>query len=217
MISATQPFARVSPTPLSAGGHERGENSGQTPGSQQRTTVPKIIGFTGPAGAGKTTAAFAVVASKHDYCRLSFADPIRHMLMAIGVGALELGDGKHLPNALLGGKTPRHAMQTLGTEWGRQAIGPDIWINASRRRLLHLLDLGHRAVFDDVRFDNEARMIREHGDGIVIQLDNPNLPARMSHASEAGISPELVDHRITATSVDDLRTQVFALLNDLAL
>lgn len=180
-------------------------------------SLPKIIGFSGPAGAGKTTAAFAVVSSKHDFSRLSFADPIRHMLMAIGVGATELGDGKHLPNALLGSKTPRHAMQTLGTEWGRQSIGPDIWINASRRRLLHVLDLGNRAVFDDVRFDNEARMIRDHGDGIIIHLENPALPARMAHASEAGISPELIDHRITATSVDDLRTQVFALLNSLAL
>lgn len=31
-------FARVSPTPSSAGGRERGDNSGQTPGSQPRTT-----------------------------------------------------------------------------------------------------------------------------------------------------------------------------------
>lgn len=30
-MSRLKPFARVSPTPPSAGGHERGDNSGQTP------------------------------------------------------------------------------------------------------------------------------------------------------------------------------------------
>lgn len=33
------PFAGVSPTPSSAGGHERGENTGQTPGAQQGATA----------------------------------------------------------------------------------------------------------------------------------------------------------------------------------
>ena len=60
----------------------------------------------------------------------ALADPIRAMLAAIGI---DLNDPigktgkKMIPafNAL----RPGGFMQTLGTEWGRETITPDIWIN----------------------------------------------------------------------------------------
>ncbi len=42
------------------------------------------------------------------------------------------GSLKAKPCSLLAGKTPRHAMQTLGTEWGRNCIGDGFWINLWR-------------------------------------------------------------------------------------
>lgn len=178
---------------------------------------PRIIGFTGQAGSGKTTAALIVLRHYADFSRLSFADPIRSMLLALGLSGSDFSGGaKAAPHPLLCGKSPRQAMQLLGTEWGRTLIDPDIWLGAVNQRLLHVLDAGSRAVFDDVRFDNEARFLREESAGIVIHLENPSAPARMAHASESGISPDLIDHRISAANVDDLKTQLLAYLNGFA-
>ena len=44
------------------------------------------------------------------------------------------GDLKEAPTPLFEGRTPRHAMQTLGTEWGRDRIGRDLRANAALAR-----------------------------------------------------------------------------------
>lgn len=154
-----------------------------------------VIGFTGLATAGKTTAAGALTA--RGWVRMSFADPIRQMLLALGLSREEMAGGKNVPVPWLGGKTPRELMQTLGTEWGRQMVAPDIWTRASMVRIEQLLrsDSAPGVVFDDVRFDNEARLIQEHG-GLVVRIERAGL-APMAHASEAGVSPELVDLTVT--------------------
>lgn len=55
--------------------------------------------------------------------------------------------------------TPRHVLQTLGTEVGR-AINPDVWVN-------HMLEKTRAPdvlyVCTDVRFENEMRAIRKAG------------------------------------------------------
>lgn len=165
---------------------------------------PRIIGFTGLAGAGKSTAAFFVVGHYPDFRRLSFADPLRDMLAAIGLGYNPMLLEKNTPHYLLCGKTPRYALQTLGTEWGRNLIGPDLWKNAAMSRAKIALANGQRVVFDDVRFDNEAVAIREMG-GEIIELLNPNVATRMAHASEAGLSIGNIDTTISAHSVDALK------------
>lgn len=173
-----------------------------------------VLGFTGPATAGKTTAAMAIVASAPGICRVSFALPIRAMLQAMGLTAEELTEGKHRPCDLLGGKTPRHALQTLGTEWGRQMIADDLWLRVGRQRILRALETEHLVVVDDVRFDNEAEMIRALG-GRIISLSRPGL-VRLEHVSEKGVSPHLIDLSIEAEDVPALHSQVFAALHTLS-
>jgi CRP/FNR family transcriptional regulator len=56
-------------------------------------------------------------------------------------------------------------MQTLGTEWGRQCMDADIWVRAWAARAALLTS----AVADDVRFQNEADMIRNLG-GVIIRV-----------------------------------------------
>jgi hypothetical protein len=94
----------------------------------------------------------------------------------------------------LDGKTPRQLMQTLGTEWGRELVHDNLWVKLAQRRIEQ-----HRAastkplVFDDCRFDNEAQLIRGLG-GIVVNLYRPEaVGATMSHKSEAGVHPCLVN------------------------
>lgn len=60
--------------------------------------------------------------------------------------------------------TPRLAMQTLGTEWGRRLCA-DVWVEATLRDCVP----GERWVLCDVRFPNEAIGIARRG-GRVIRL-----------------------------------------------
>lgn len=141
-----------------------------------------VIAFAGVAGSGKTTAAMHLL-NTHGYVRTRFADPLKAMLRAIGLGSEEL-DGwlKEKPMALLGGKTPRHAMQTLGTEWGRECIGKTFWENLWIERASECLDMGGRVVVDDVRFANEAEAVRRLG-GMVVGITGRGGIAG-SHSSE---------------------------------
>lgn len=127
-------------------------------------TLPSIIGLAGMAGSGKTTIANALNLSGL-YARRSFATPLRKMLMAIGLSEEDLREGKEIPHSLLAGKTPRWAMQTLGTEWGRECIDADIWA----RLATYDLTSQSRVIFDDVRFPSEIHAIRALG-GFVIGL-----------------------------------------------
>lgn len=156
-----------------------------------------LIALTGPAGAGKSTAA-AWLARHRGYARVSFAAPLKAMLEAIGIdpAALDRGPAKAAPHPLLCGATPRRAMQTLGTEWGRHLIHPDLWVRLAEAPVCAALDHGGRVVIDDLRFPNEAAMIRRHG-GTIIRIERPGALApsaagAASHASEhQPITPDL--------------------------
>jgi len=144
----------------------------------------RTIGFCGLAGAGKTTAALHLVQTM-GATRMRFAEPLKRMLAALGCGAEDYdGAGKNVPSALLCGQTPRHAMQTLGTEWGRELIGWDLWVNgwkAAVERLPHET----LVVVDDVRFENEAAAIRAR-DGLLFEILRPGqlLDSFHFHCSE---------------------------------
>jgi hypothetical protein len=124
-----------------------------------------VIGFAGRAGAGKTTAALHLV-RHHGFERVRFAGPLKAMMRALGCTEEEVdGALKEMPCALLGGRTPRQAMQWLGTEWGRDMIAPDLWTRAWE----HAVAGKPRVVADDVRFPNEVAAIRRLG-GRVIRI-----------------------------------------------
>lgn len=182
--------------------------------------LPHLVGFCGRISSGKTTAA-RVLVRHYGFARLSFADTLRAMLLALGLTIEDLTDTtrKEQPHPLLCGRTPRHAMQTLGTNWARQQIGDEVWINAARARLSRALAGGESVVFDDLRFDNEARLIRSLG-GLVIRIDNlrqppPPVPA-FAHASELGVSPDLIHEVIAAVDAPALETHVLSRFNQLA-
>jgi len=157
-----------------------------------------IIGITGRARSGKDTLA-KILVDRYGYRRLAFADPIREFVARLlGVSPEELMDGKlkETPCARLGFKTPREAMQTLGTEWGRNTMHQSIWAFCLQDRLRGLNWRWECAVVPDVRFDNEAKMIRNMG-GKIISITRDAAEPVNPHVSEAGISPELIDLEIT--------------------
>lgn len=148
-----------------------------------------LIGIAGPAQSGKSTLAGEfrrlVMFRGQKYAEKPFAGPLKRMLASIGVDVSDLS--KNAPVAFLDGRiTPRIMMQTLGTEWGRSLL-PDLWLRVWQRELD---DNTHTVCVPDVRFDNEAELIRELG-GIVIHIQrNPtaDMLAVPAHTSEAGIA-----------------------------
>jgi hypothetical protein len=152
----------------------------------------RLIGLTGAAGSGKSTVA-AMLERTHGFHRIKFASPlkamIRELLTVSGCPEEELDD--HIEGALkeepcryLDGRTPRHAMQTLGTEWGRNCMGENFWVNLAEERVMRVLGCGGRIVFDDVRFANEAGMIAGLGGKIVRLTGRGGIDGQ--HTSENG-------------------------------
>lgn len=154
------------------------------------TETPIIIGIAGPARAGKDTLAGFLV-QHGDLSRASFAGPIRTFICdLLGWSLKDLEERKEEPQDALNGKTPRYAMQTLGTEWGRNLIGKNFWADIGIRRAVEqfwpLFD-GKGVVFTDVRFENEAEAIRKAG-GTIIHIRRPGVGIQSNHASEQGIA-----------------------------
>lgn len=146
--------------------------------------LPSVIAFTGLAGSGKSTASQMLV-DVFGYKRHRFAGPLKSMMAAIGFDQDHIeGKFKETPNQLLDGKTPRYAMQTLGTEWGRKLIGEDVWVNLWEDAALETLLCGTPVVVDDCRFPNEAGRVRQLG-GMVIKIVGRGGIAG-DHASEQG-------------------------------
>jgi len=158
-----------------------------------------IIGLTGKARAGKDTASAMIEESLYDkeVAVTSFAAPLKTGAQALlGLSYSQLwGDEKDTPIDWLG-VTPRRVLQTLGTEWGRYVIDQDIWVKVGMQNAKRLSEEGSDiVVFTDVRFDNEARAIRDNG-GHVFEIFRPGNQAVESHASESGVDPALVTSKV---------------------
>lgn len=175
---------------------------------------PMVLGLTGPGGVGKSTVArallktsvgcqmpseFVIAAASLPPLILHIGGPIKAMLAAFyadaGVSAALIqskldGDLKRTPCHYLGGKTPTHAMQTLGTEWGRQAITPTLWLDQWSSKATAAFAEGRMVINDSVRFENEAAAIRNLG-GVVVKLTGRRGDLEATHASEAGVQADL--------------------------
>ena len=169
----------------------------------------RIIGFCGPAGAGKDLAA-SMVPGGH---RIAFADPLyQGLAVMLGIDEAVLRDrsGKERPLAGFGA-SPRELLQTLGTEWGRACVGRDVWLRVAFWRWEQAAAAGAGViVVPDVRFENEARQIRGEG-GEVWMIHRPGVEPVAAHESEAGLPLRLIDRLIVNDgTADQLRERVEA-------
>ena len=160
-------------------------------------TDKPLIGITGYKRAGKDTAA-AVIASILGYDLVQFAGTLKDMMRALlagqGMPVEEIeryveGDLKDDPTPHLLGNSPRHAMQTLGTEWGREQLDDSIWVTMALRAAARA---AKGAIITDVRFPNEARAVRAAG-GFLIRVERAELEQTSAHASEVHIKDIPVD------------------------
>ena len=154
--------------------------------SQLQLFNPKLICLAGGIGSGKSEVA-RHLEKKYGFAREPFSKPLKQMLHAFGL-TKEHTDGvlKNKPCDILGGKTPRHAMQTLGTEWGRDQITSNIWVRHWAARVLAHRKSNTHVVEEGTRFINEIKACRALGGALIyICRANGNKEAD-AHVSEQG-------------------------------
>jgi hypothetical protein len=179
--------------------------------------MSRLIGIAGRAGSGKDTAGARLV-EQHGFRQYAFADPIRAMLGALGAfPAADLidRDAKEATIDWLG-KSPRQMAQTLGTEWGRELVHPQLWVLMAQRRWEAFRSIGESLVITDVRFENEVNWIKDQG-GVVIYLDRPGVASVSAHASEQFDLSKVADSVIRNDgTVGDLNDMIDYLLAGLS-
>ena len=153
-----------------------------------------IIGIAGPAQSGKSTLAGEfrrlVMFRGKKYREQPFAGPLKRMLASVGVDVSD--PSKNVPVPFLDGRiTPRIMMQTLGTEWGR-SLTPKLWLKVWQHELD---DTANVVCVPDIRFDNEAELIRSLGGTIVHIVRKPtaDMLAVPAHSSETGVKRQKGD------------------------
>lgn len=166
--------------------------------------MKKIIGIHGVARSGKDTIGEFLHKYIHSSEITSFAKPIKRMLN-VGLNIPDVWLHSNIKDQVIDGFdcTPRHMMQTLGTEWGRELIHPDIWVIA-----LHELIKNTNKIYiiPDVRFQNEADYVRKHGTLIHVYGRGG---IEGNHISEQGLKALDDDFVINNNgTIDDLRRAV---------
>lgn len=177
-----------------------------------------IIGIAGHARSGKDTAA-QFIREAHHCMTYAFAEPLKAMLKAIGLEEHELNGWKKDETNNDFQATPRHMMQTLGTEWGRDSINDNIWVIAAEKRLKHLNAMQPSAtiLITDVRFPNEADFVRKHG--FLIHVERPIKRIDGStHRSEQALSVQDSDHIIINDGdLEDLREEALRIASAISI
>lgn len=148
---------------------------------------PKVIALAGRKGAGKDSAFEAIceVGKRKDLkvIHLSFAEPLKRAVSAMFTR--DAFDSANMDEALWGPSekretrvafgstsfTVRHALQTLGTEWGRKHLGSNVWVDLALAVADTMPD-DVVVVVTDARFENEFRRVREGG-GLVWLIERP--------------------------------------------
>lgn len=188
--------------------------------------VPTLIGITGKRGSGKDTA-YGIIeewAARNNLtaARRAFADPLKWSFARIWFPdvtleeAVEWCDKIKLNSIIDAGNgvavTGRQALQHYGYESHREIFGDQFWIDQVipvknwRDKFSENGRLTDICVITDVRYENEAKRIREAGGTVWnIERDTGSLDA---HSSEAGISKSLIDYTIINTDLAGFKAQI---------
>ncbi len=159
-----------------------------------------LIGFTGKMGCGKTTAIkFLEDFYDKNSVIVKFAQPLYDMQEFIYRRIQEV---YQRPKDFT---KDRKLLQWLGTEWGRDSISQDLWADIWRTSVQTAINNDSKAVVvcDDVRFDNEAVILRDLG-GFLIKIESDKADGRINtntgiigHTSEQGVDEKYVDFLVT--------------------
>ncbi|AUM59646.1 deoxynucleotide monophosphate kinase [Pseudomonas phage PMBT3] len=174
-----------------------------------------LVGVTGLARSGKDHAS-DYLAKEMQLYKYAFAEPLKTMLKSVFGDHFHEGDRSGIcPETC---KSFRVMMQTLGTEWGREMMNPQVWVNLVARRWREVSEgntlvqngtiasyMARGMILSDVRFDSEAEWIQLNG-GVILEIVRPeqktlgeklkSVVGIAGHQSEKGISRHYITHTI---------------------
>lgn len=185
----------------------------------------EVVGISGYAKSGKDTAAEALMARSKDlwFLRVAFADALkRELAQALNLSVSDFCER-------LGDPSYKEAVRPLLVEWGRfrRFQRPDYWLDLakheidrlgrpslwSEKKVMRPSGMPIRIVITDLRYANEADMVRKFG-GIVIGVTRPGIgPANAEEsASMAGFSPDVTLEN--SGTVQDLHAAILAVIKE---
>lgn len=171
-----------------------------------------IIGLTGYAQSGKDTLANILI-ENHGYTRIAFADKIRDFIYAVnpmvepGLYLKDAVDEMGWDKAKVTITEVRRLLQDIGIG-ARTIFGSQFWINEAMRSILRSPDTDMRYVITDVRFINEANMIKANN-GQIWRVKRNGVDAVNSHVSESEMDNFKVDQIfLNNGSLEDLAALV---------
>lgn len=190
----------------------------------------RSIGLMGYARSGKDTAGRHLVA-EHGYTRIGFADGVRDSLLALDpiVEAYAGNRGGYPKEIFLGtcrlseivrqhgwerakDEYPevRELLQRHGTDAVRGVIGDDTWVWLALRKIGDARQDETPVAVTDVRFPNEAAVLRNLGFTLV-WVDRPGCEPVNGHASETSVSAADADITVkNYGTTDDLNALISA-------
>jgi len=185
-----------------------------------------LIGIHGKAGTGKDLVA-EYLRQNYGLFPVAFATPIKHALVYLLQDAYRLTlshfDGPIKEVVIPGlGKSPRQLTQSMGTDWGRDQVNPEVWMRIAaatirdRRALATSIELPFPGVVvTDVRFKDEAQWIRSNG-GAVLHLYRAEAKQVNQHVSEDGGSVGPDDLIINNNgTIKELQAKLSSVMSDI--
>lgn len=167
----------------------------------------QIIGFAGRKGSGKDTCADILV-QHYGFDKRAFATPLKSFCQQLFLlsddqlwGNLrDIVDDRY-------GHTPRQLLQKFGTDFIRDCISPNFWVD--RFSTWYKAQSGS-VVVSDVRFQNEVATIQQLG-GRVYLVERPDIAVFDHHKSEEAESLKGLNGIITNDrDVQALKERVIA-------
>ncbi len=182
--------------------------------------MTKLIGLNGTMGCGKSEAfkAIKAYAGNRETVLVKFAQPLYDMQELIYD---RIKSVYSRPDTFI---KDRKLLQWLGTDWGRDTISTNLWVDIWKTEVERNIAKGALVVCDDVRFDNEASVVKAMG-GTIVRIISNRTAERIdtnagikSHASEAGIAHEFVDIFMeNNTSLEDYKGSLSLLCRKLGI
>ncbi len=167
----------------------------------------RLVALAGPAGVGKTTIAEQLTLT-YNFKVVSFAGALKQSLVALTgltpshFNKMELKE-KQIPGL---DYSPRTLMQKFGTEFVRDMVHPNFWV----WRMKNTIDKEQKydIIIDDVRFNNEAKFIRDYG-GLLIHLDRDfeSPTVHTDHVSEKPVRRNKFDCFVYENSIRETYTK----------
>ena len=169
-----------------------------------------IIGLTGYARSGKDTVA-KILVDNYGYTRVAFADKIRELLYEVNpqVGSTRLRAlvSEYGWDVAKASPEVRHLLQELGVG-ARKVFGEGFWVHEAMKTMLSDPRPDMNYVVTDVRFLNEADMIKANK-GQIWRVKRLDVSAVNSHLSETQMDGYKTDQIfVNNGTIEDLEALV---------